>query len=459
MGGHLLRATAILVLTLTACARTDSDNAGDGSETNNGSETDTQTGEGSETAGASETDEGSETEASEPPELALLFPPGGGTIADSIHVRVAATHASAVDLVRIAGVEASPIADGNEWIAQIPLALGSNAIVVQAESGGALAELELTLHRFAEVGDVDIGSGEPSGAIFMGLEVTADGRHALYGNNFHDDLGRVDLLGSVREGVTGDTSGGGPPGLQLEGPREPVFDPATGLAYLLDPGVSRVAVVDVEARTWEPLADPMTGSGPIDYPNDIELDPPAGRLVVLDRGVNGLYALDPLTGDRTILSGAGTGGGDELTLPMSLALDPIGRQAFVSEQYSSRLRRVDLETGDRSLLLDAEQPGDGPSVEDFDELVWDAAGNRVITWSPASRGLYAIAPETADRTLLSDDALGSGAVPELLVALDGGPGWMLLADERESVQQVWLHAVDPVSGDRVVLHVMASLTE
>lgn len=81
-----------------------------------------------------------------------------------------------------------------------------------------------------------------------------------------------------------------------------------------------------------------------------------GRIVVSDEGRSALIAVDPATGDRTVLSRAGVRGeGPAFLYPGGLLQRPDG-SLLVTDEGADALLRVDLATGDRTLVKAMEDP-------------------------------------------------------------------------------------------------------
>ncbi len=68
-----------------------------------------------------------------------------------------------------------------------------------------------------------------------------------------------------------------------------------------------------------------------------ELSP--GDLIVADIGRDAVFQIDPITGDRTVLTGMGVGSGPSLLQVRGVALDRWG-QIYVADADSTRRRVV-----------------------------------------------------------------------------------------------------------------------
>lgn len=117
------------------------------------------------------------------------------------------------------------------------------------------------------------------------------------------------------------------------------------------------------------LSDEFHGSGPPFGPLVGMVFDPQGRIIVaswhpgaIGEGVAGIFRVDPVTGDRSILSGAGIGSGPELKLngPLGLAWLPSGD--LLATDWGETLLRIDPLTGDRTVLSGLTR-GEGPSFQ------------------------------------------------------------------------------------------------
>ena len=73
---------------------------------------------------------------------------------------------------------------------------------------------------------------------------------------------------------------------------------------------------------------------------------PDGNLVVVDTGLDAVVRIDPVTGDRTIVSDKNTGSGTDFILPGGISVDPEGN-IFVIDAGQRLIIRVNSKNGDR----------------------------------------------------------------------------------------------------------------
>jgi streptogramin lyase len=83
-----------------------------------------------------------------------------------------------------------------------------------------------------------------------------------------------------------------------------------------------------------------------------------GTLVVADLGLVAVVRVDPISGDRTIISDDSIGGGPGFISPRGIAVETDGT-LVVTDQGLEVVVRVDPVTGDRVIISDT-KTGSGP---------------------------------------------------------------------------------------------------
>jgi streptogramin lyase len=184
-----------------------------------------------------------------------------------------------------------------------------------------------------------------------------------------------------------------------------------------------------------------------------------GQLVMVDDGLDTVLRVDPVNGDRTIVSRASTGGGSPFGAPVDIAVEDDG-QLLVVDALRKAVARVDPGSGSRILVsgcFDTECPatiGSGPAFVSPRTLAVEGSGSIVVT-DTSLAAVVRIAPDSGDRTVVSGCldtecriSIGSGLnfVSPRGLAVDND-GSLLVADN-------FLNAVlriAPGSGDRTVV--------
>ena len=141
-----------------------------------------------------------------------------------------------------------------------------------------------------------------------------------------------------------------------------------------------------------------TGAGP-DFadPHDIAVEA-SGDLVVADPGLVAVLRVDPVTGDRTIVSDAGTGAGPAFANPFGVAVEASGDLVVVDNALDAVLR-ADPVTGDRTVVSDA-GTGTGPKFVFASGIAVEASGDLVVV-DIDLRAVLRIDPVTGYRVSLS----------------------------------------------------------
>lgn len=181
------------------------------------------------------------------------------------------------------------------------------------------------------------------------------------------------------------------------------IDAAGGRAFVYDsPGV--ILAVDLLTGDRTIVSDASTGTGPTlqDGAAAMVYDPGGARLIVAVPGVpvegDVVMAVDPATGDRTILSSSskGTGVAFSFGTALAIAADFAGGRVFVAQE--STILAVDLATGDRTTLYA------GPPYRSA--IAADIANSRLLQVRAGM--LVSIDILTSALTILADANIGTG---------------------------------------------------
>ena len=80
------------------------------------------------------------------------------------------------------------------------------------------------------------------------------------------------------------------------------------------------------------------------------MDAANSRALVVEYGLNALFAVDLATGNRSIISNATTGTGTNFASPSDVALDATNGRALVVDFSLNALVAVDLASGERLIF-------------------------------------------------------------------------------------------------------------
>ena len=136
-------------------------------------------------------------------------------------------------------------------------------------------------------------------------------------------------------------------------------------------------------------------------------------LLVANAGsANTLLRIDATTGTQTILSGAGVGSGPAIVGPIDVEFDRSGSLLLAQLPAAlspGEILRVDPLTGNRTLLTGG-GIGSGPGMGDFGSQIAVEANGTILSADAGYASLLAIDPTTGNRTVLSDATHGTGPV-------------------------------------------------
>lgn len=236
-----------------------------------------------------------------------------------------------------------------------------------------------------------------------------------------------------------------------------------GTIFVMDFGIPGVLALDASGNTSPFSTTPVDGFVGIrafDFTND-------GNIVAADFAASRLFLVDPVTGERTILTGldalTGITVGDGIALngPVAPIQLPDGRFASGQFQGDFGIYAVDPVTGDRSLLSGSSVDGSTP-VGTGPELAV-----RAITMSPDPNIIYAtsfnldavlaVEIDTGNRTIISSagtpaepTAVGTGPAFTSPLGIDvANDGTIFVSDLATDGGAAF--SVDPVTGDRTLL--------
>lgn len=374
-----------------------------------------------------------------PPEVAVAFPtPVSFTDSQVLTVRGTATDVTAVAEVRVAGVLATSTDGFANWTAEVSLQPGSNLLEVQAEDDRGnvdtnAAQVSVTYHP--------IKPGTPGRIAW-----DAAGDRVLVADWGIDTVFSVERATGAMIPLSSASIGAGP---SLSAPIGVEAGPADGHALVLD--VFARALFDIDLATGErtvvsALDNPA--SGPVITARNMTLQTPERALLSTTSAV---YAVDLTTGMRTLVASNGLGSGPAFSTINCIVYHPTRARAFVGNYDSGTgvtVLSLDPVTGDRALVSGL-GIGGGPIFQDIEELALDEAGDRLFATDMDIDTIFAIDLPTGDRTVVASSDVGAG--PNLRIAsgmvYDSATGRLLVADRIVET----FYEIDPAVGDRTIL--------
>ncbi|HVS18456.1 MAG TPA: hypothetical protein VMT18_07645, partial [Planctomycetota bacterium] len=231
---------------------------------------------------------------------------------------------------------------------------------------------------------------------------------------------RVDLRDGDRSLVSSATGiGVGPPLRQGTGL---MLDTSTDArrAIVCDRGREALLAIDLAPGDRALVSGEGVGAGPpfqaeewFGIHGDFHIDGGHGSAWVADQG-GGLMAyrllhVDLASGDRSVVSGPGVGGGPPLMRYSAMTVDEVGQRAFLAQIEPRRVLEVDLATGDRR-ELSGPSNGAGPLFPTYGYGIdWDDVAGRVV-WTGYTGEVIGVDAVSGDRESLAqlDPSQGPG---------------------------------------------------
>lgn len=334
------------------------------------------------------------------PTAEIVFPPDGAVFnGGTIVVRGSADDDGSVKGVSVNGVNATSQDDFQTWTASVPLAMGSNELVVAVEDDDSQTSEEATT------------------ATVTRSEVP------------------------------------------LFGPTGIAFDVVNTRAIVLDGGMSTLFAVDVETGEREVLSSNGVGSGPLIQSGlHVDLSEDGLHAYLYDYQQQALFEIALATGNRKIISSATRGSGELIGTAWDLATDSDNGRSFVAEPTNAwgetKVHMIDHATGDRT-LVSSSTTGAGPQPGFVLGLDWDAAMDRlVLTTGEAS--LVFLTPG-GQRTFLGLVGAEAASAWTYDVTVDSAANVAYVTDDFGSNDRVF--KVDLATGQSSLLAVADTVME
>jgi hypothetical protein len=285
------------------------------------------------------------------PTIGFWFPRTDVTTDEPLfRVRGQAYDPTRVCSVDVNGVQATYEASTREWIADLPLTLGDNELVVTVNGppGRSLTQAGATVKRVGAL------LSEPRGAALV--------------------------LG---------------PGGQT-------------VVAMADNATSHVYGLDVSTLQTVYLSGSRRGAGPL-IGNPRHITGSMGGSVYYVTNAVEIARIDADTGDRTLLASDTVGTGAFGTFEQ-LAMSDDGQAVFIFDSNAGQILRMDVVTRARTVVSSGAQGG-GPTLQVQGDFTVMGDTPYVATHSGGFT-ILAIDPSTGDRSVLSSDGVGTGPIPQ-----------------------------------------------
>lgn len=259
-----------------------------------------------------------------------------------------------------------------------------------------------------------IGSGPDFSSLIFGIAIEPTGQILLGGQGFTLSPGpsiyftsifRIDPATGNRSIVSSRTVGTGPTINDVEdlivAPNGDIYATTDMTILKIDPITgNRTLVSGPDKGTGPTLED----AGGITFAQD-------GGLYSYDTDTEVVLHIDLLTGNRTVVSGGGVGSGppfiDSPQFPVGVGKDIVQlNDGYLVTHQARTIFRIDPVTGDR-VIISGDGVGSGPIADHINFLTLAPDGTVIAS---ADAGIFRIDPTTGDRVIITGDSVGSGPI-------------------------------------------------
>ncbi|MCA8977506.1 MAG: Ig-like domain-containing protein [Planctomycetes bacterium] len=251
-------------------------------------------------------------------------------------------------------VSAGTIGSGPEMIEPKGAALAGSTLYLADSERAAVSAVDVATGARRIVARHSFGTG-PGMAMPRDLCLNADGTLAYVLDDSWDGLRailEINLATGSRRIVADDNTGSG---TQLRDLQGIALDPTANRLLVTDASLPGILSVDPVTGDRFLFLDGSIGSPQITRPRRLLVDAVRNRAFVID---NRFYIPNPpsvvevnlSTGVRRTVSGPGVGSGANLSIPNGIALDTPNNRLLVTERDLDQLIAIDLSTGDRQQI-------------------------------------------------------------------------------------------------------------
>ena len=289
------------------------------------------------------------------------------------------------------------------------IAVGTGRAFVADSSTDGIIAFDLTTGDRTLITSPSLGTG-PDLTTPRDVDIDSANNRLLVVGTGADALVAVDLTTGNRTEISGPNVG---MGVAFNSIRGVTFDAMNNLALVADAGNGNEGIVAVDLATGNrtEISGPNVGmtlsvGADFDSTRGVYIDQPNNRLLVVDDQITSLVAVDPGSGDRTLIEPAvppppGVGSGPSLLDPTGLVLVPDENALFVADDTQATIFRIDLSNGSRSVLADSTSMG--VTLDSPRGLGIDAANERLLVPDNGLDAIVAVALGTGQGSIVSDD--------------------------------------------------------
>lgn len=385
-------------------------------------------------------------------DIEMVFPPpNGSTVDNHMIVRGRTKDGVEVTQLKVNGILATSADQYKTWSVDVPLAMGSNFLSVEAKVSGQIKRnlAVSSIARAASEADLHRGAGAEWDMRPLGLAYEPIKDRYIVAGDYEDGIVGVNAVKGDRV-VISDSEGS-----QIIGNGYEIVQPRSGAAY-----GEKSFVIDNNLLV---LIDNITGNRSIFSTMITDASEPASlasivmtadskSLIALSNMTDSvLYKIDASTAAVSILSLKSKGLGDELRNAGTMGYSSQTQTAFVSIRYSDTILAIDTVTGNRR-IFSLSNSGE-PRFQDPEFVLADDKNGLVYVWD--SGKLHALDIKTGRRrTIVTvgsfssyNDIYGMAVTPYGPAILDYIPNYVTDRPQRGKTLMV----LDPLTGTRVVI--------
>ncbi|MCK7598969.1 PQQ-binding-like beta-propeller repeat protein [Microbulbifer sp. CAU 1566] len=315
-----------------------------------------------------------------------------------------------------------------------------------------LAEIDLDSGDRVLISSESIGSGH-LWDFATGLAVDENAGKA-YITDLGNDLVEVDIATGDRK-VLSASSTSAHSNLVFEQNLGLAASVARGAIYISSCQANHLLAVDIESGERSQVSPSLRGAGPtVNRISDVAYDPANNRIITLNK-LNQLLpaqlmTIDPVSGDRKVLSGEYVGAGVDISFYSGgLTVDELTGEAYVFSTLRPEIIKIDPISGARSMVL-AGAGSEASLIANPTSLFVSGALKTLYVGDAVSNALIGVDLVSGEEFVVS--APGSKGLGESWVGLTD----IALSEDQRTLyvsdyEQETIFRVDLESGDRTIL--------